>query len=533
LLPFEAVKERIVDMKRTVDTHAWFAIVASLVLVAPAAFAAGAGDGNPNTASASRSHGDSRNAAFVTGLIDAGFIVQKGDLRLVDTLLWVNTQAIVSAQANNAGQYYKRWVVPPHPLQPGVVDGAFRLGPDEAVVYVGKTPPHGDYFSYVLFLWTRHYPDSVLLTGDWLVASVGDPLNNLWIKTETPSDPFAAKTVIIVTADEGVYDQVRKIAGSAGYPDSMVNPLVLPADLLHLGNGFSSDTFQAVIRTANIASKSAQKKYFADDQWGTVYRLTPTKSQALQPFAPPPWRDRAYVNEEALVPGLTAGLERLKAAILASTSHAQARPLESVRWWYDSRDVVLDDPSSPAYRQNVAGESSDTPYLRSAEADEPANFLLGNDDMVVVYGVNHAATGMATYSSFGVYGDWKLNGCPPAQGEPRFVYGCGVPIWNGVVGMTSHAFTGSAEEYIPGDPIAPYLYAVRVVRKARQTPQDPHCVVVPDLKGSRLDQPFYPDVIPLDKPMLIGYRAYVNRATRAGPAYEDVIPDRAIWFRLP
>jgi len=33
LLPFEGVKERIVDMKRTVDTHAWFAIVASLVLV--------------------------------------------------------------------------------------------------------------------------------------------------------------------------------------------------------------------------------------------------------------------------------------------------------------------------------------------------------------------------------------------------------------------------------------------------------------------------------------------------------------------
>ena len=348
-------------MKRTLDTHSWFAIVVSLVFVAPAAFAASAGDGHPATASASRSHGDSRSAAFVTGLIDAGFIVQEGGLQLVDTLKWVNTRAIVSAQANNAGQYYKRWVVPPHPLQPRVVDGAFRLGPDEAVVYVGKTPPHGDYFSYVLFLWTRHYPDSVLLTGDWLVASVGDPLSNLWIKTETPSDPFAAKTVIIVTADEGVYDQVREIAGSAGFPESMVNPLVVPADLLHLGNRFSSDAFQVVIRTANITGKSAQKKYFADDQWGTVYRLTPTTSRALQPFATPPWRDRAYVNEEALVPGLTAGLERLKAAILASTRHAQARPLYSVRWWYDSRDVLLDDPSSPAYRQNVAGESSDTP----------------------------------------------------------------------------------------------------------------------------------------------------------------------------
>jgi len=31
---------------------------------------------------------------------------------------------------------------------------------------------------------------------------------------------------------------------------------------------------------------------------------------------------------------------------------------------------------------------------------------------------------------------------------------------------------------------------------------------------------------------LIGYRAYVNRATRTGAAYEDFIPDRAIWFRL-
>lgn len=519
-------------MKKRVDACAWFAILASLVFMAPAGFAAGSGNASPNAASASRGHGDGRNAAFVTGLRDAGFIVREGGLLLVDILPLVNERAIVSAQANNAGQYYKRWVVPPRPGQPAVVDGAFRLGPDEAVVYVGKTPPHGDYFSYVPFLWTRQYPDSILPSGDWLVASLGDPLNNLWIRTETPSDPFAANTVIVVTADQGVYDQVRAIAGSAGFPDSMVNPLVLPAGLLHLGNAFGSDTFQVVIRTANIASKSAQRKYFADDQWGAVYRLTPAAPRPLQPFAAPPWRDRAYLNEGSLVPGLTAGLERLKAAILARTRHVEARPLESVRWWYDSRDVLLDDPGSPAYRQNVAGESSDTPYLRSAESGERANFVLGDDDMVVVYGVNHAATGMATYSSFGVYGDWQLNDCPPAQGEPRFVYGCGVPIWNGVAGMTSHAFTGSAEEYLPGDPMAPYLYAVRVVRKARQHPQDPYEVVVPELKDSRLGQPFYPDVVPLDRPMLIGYRAYLNRDTRAGPAYEDVIPDRAIWFRL-
>jgi len=193
---------------------------------------------------------------------------------------------------------------------------------------------------------------------------------------------------------------------------------------------------------------------------------------------------------------------------------------------------LADDPNSSAYRQNVAGESSDTPYLRSAENGGPVNFTLGDDDMVVVYGVNHAATGLATYSSFGVYGDWKLNDCPPAWGEPRFLYGCGIPLWNGVAGMTSHAFTGSAEQYIPGDPMAPYLYAVRIVRQAGWKQQDPYCLMVPDLKNSKLNEPFYPDVIPLDKPMLIGYRAYLNPATKAGPAYEDIIPDRAIWFHL-
>ena len=72
--------------------------------------------------------------------------------------------------------------------------------------------------------------------------------------------------------------------------------------------------------------------------------------------------------------------------------------------------MLLDDPASPAYRKFVAGESSDTPYLRSSENGvDPANFTLGEHDMVVVYGVNHAATGLATYSSFGVYGEWQTN----------------------------------------------------------------------------------------------------------------------------
>ena len=285
----------------------------------------------------------------------------------------------------------------------------FRLNPDEAVVYVGKTPPLGDYFSFCAFLWTRLYPDSVLPTGDWLFASVGDPLNNAWINTEDRGNPFQKNTIIVLTADEGVYERIKEAAGFAGFPVSMVNPLVLPSNVLRLGTDANSDSLFVLVRTANIASQTQEQKYLADKEWATLYRVTPRVAPALQPFAQPPWRERAWINEEELVPGLTAGLERLKAAILAKTPHVQARSLESVRAVPDSKDVLLDDPASPAYRKNVMGESSDTPYLRSAENGEPANFLLGNDDMVVVYGVNHMATGIATYSSLAVYGEWQLN----------------------------------------------------------------------------------------------------------------------------
>ncbi|WP_242342903.1 hypothetical protein [Anaeromyxobacter terrae] len=40
---------------------------------------------------------------------------------------------------------------------------------------------------------------------------------------------------------------------------------------------------------------------------------------------------------------------------------------------------------------------------------------LGDDDMVVVSGVNHAATGVATYSSFAVDGDRRCSALPDGR----------------------------------------------------------------------------------------------------------------------
>ncbi len=137
---------------------------------------------------------------------------------------------------------------PPKPARPQLT--AFTLAPYEAVVYLGPTPPPCDYFSFTPFLSVRHYRARPV--GDWVFASLGDPLNNALIKTEGGGSPFEKNTMIIFTADRDIYKRIPKAANATGYPASMINLYTLPSKLLHMGLTLSSDTFAMNIRTANF-----------------------------------------------------------------------------------------------------------------------------------------------------------------------------------------------------------------------------------------------------------------------------------------
>ncbi|MCE5297363.1 MAG: PEGA domain-containing protein, partial [Methanoregulaceae archaeon] len=480
---------------------------------------------------------DGRAASFQATLEANGYSVNSGQMTPIDPIVDLLDSGIGdSANGNNAGQPYKVLMVPispfgeEHPLERGLT--IFRLRPDEAVVYLGPTPPPCDYFSFTVFLWVRH-KDSLVPKGDWMVAAVNDPLNNALIKTEGSGTPFGKQTIVIFTADRGIYENVSALAQEAGYPESMINSYVIPSGLLNLGvfpETPLADSFIILVRTANFASQIEGDLYLSNDHYARVWRVTPETAPALDPFPTPKQRVRTWKSESELYPDLENGLERLKNAIIAQTPHDAYESYESIRWFAESREVLEEtDPGSPLYHKFVAGEASDTPYLRTSLSGEAANFTLKNDDMVVVYGVNHAATGLATYSNFGVYGDWITSSC---QDDPwQYVFGCGDRSWNGVVSMTSHVFTGSAEEYIPGDPMAPYLYAVKVLRQPPQDKLDKYYVVVPTATPEHpCESPGY--CIGLDDPIIIGYRAYLNPATASGADYDDIIHDRAIWFRV-
>lgn len=480
---------------------------------------------------------DLRVSAFRSALKNSGFAVSDGSTLQVNPLQFIQNGLIDSCSGNNAGQPYKCF---PIPIIPGEEDeqgrkqlAIFRLQPYEAIVYVGPTPPEGDYFSYTAFLWVRHH-DSLIEKGDWLFAALGDPLNNLTIKTEGNGSPFEKNTMVVFTPDQGTYKRIVAAAQSAGYPESMINLFVIPSTnpipLTYLGLGHASDSMMVLVRTARFKNEKKGNDYLNNNAYGTVFRVTPDSPPVLEPYEQPAARDRNWQKETDLIQDLENGLERLKAAILAQTEHVQFRSFESIRWFYDSRDVLPDDPTSPAYHQFVAGEASDTPYLRTAENGSPANFTLGMDDLVIVYGVNHAATGIATYSSLSVYGDWQTNQCDPPM---KFIFGCNNHVWNGIAGMTSHSFVSSgessAEEYLPGDPVARYLYAVKVKRTCE--PGEKFCVPVPQPgeNPEHKDNPYYG--IGLTDPMMIGYRAYLNPVTKSGPSYDDIVFDRAIWFK--
>ncbi|MDQ5987827.1 MAG: hypothetical protein CSYNP_03573 [Syntrophus sp. SKADARSKE-3] len=538
-------------MMNSVITWLRVVLFSSLVFMSLLQLAACKGD-TYNTLTTSSA--DNRADQFVQGLTNNGNIVQEGSMPLSDIAYYTNYNITDSAAGFNYGVPYKRLQVPSYKAteaddQATGTSGIFRLQPYEAIVYVGLTPPSGDYFSFTPFLWSRS-AGKISKKGDWIFAAVGDPLNNTQIKVEGGGSTFQKNTIIIFTADQAVNDRIVAQAKAAGYPESMINTYILPSKLLNMGVNSpinnQDDTFLILVRAANVYNAKSLNDYNSNDNYARVFRVTPTSNNIpnpLKPYDTPPMATRKAKTEQDLVKtekSLADSLRDLRNEIIkAHTPYIQYNDYSSIRWFAESRDILMEkDPNSPNYHKFVAGEASDTPYLRSSSGGVAANFTLGKDDIVVVYGINHAVTGLSTYSNFAVYGEKILNPCPDDSTPPKYTFGCGDPIWGGVVGMGNrdskdplygkNNYTDSANYYIPNDPNKKYLYAVRVLRQAPSDPERKPWIVVPEptAEGGPASG------IALTDPMFIGYRAYVSPITGHGPDYGDIIPDQAIWFKM-
>ena len=461
--------------------------------------------------------------AFKQALEKDGFTVQEGELGYFDFIKLYNEGVLPSAYGNNPTTKYVAYFVPPAPGHKvdeklseiastlgmsGNTTSFWNQGPDEAVVFVGRTPPECRFFNFDLVLMFRTYGNETR----WIFAPPVDPLNMDVIKTEgtpdgSPGNPYNQTTMVVTTADKGIDQRIRAAAQSAGYSEGIINTHVLPSAMLNLGLENNSDVFGEAIRPALVKDKQSGDDY-VNNTPAVVLRITPNESSELEPYDVPVQRVRGTGTTEF---DLMDDLEELKNAIISKQNGSTARELPT--------SICVPDGADGIQRGiNVIGPNNDCCYLWTATqpVESPTapffntsgfySFLqdsqvtLGDDpdEFIIVYGINHVATGKATYSNFAVYG---------------------ADVWNGIKAITDIDFNGTAEEYLPDNPNAKYLY---VYKLARNCNGDQHCFEVPYGKGGY--------GIDLDQPLFIAWRVYHEKATKTGPAYSEIVYDRAIKF---
>jgi hypothetical protein len=205
-------------------------------------------------------------------------------------------------------------------------------------------------------------------------------------------------------------------------------------------------------------------------------------------------------------------LNQLRQAILSKYGGLNATELPTSLWVAGEEIAYLEmginpwGPNNDACYLWTANQTASSPTPPFCNLSQYYGYLrqpkitLGSDtnEFIIVYGVNHVAAGKATYQNIGIFG---------------------ANAWNGVGAITDPDFNGTAEAYLPGNPNAKYLYVYKI---ARQSNGDPHCFEVP--YGPRGYG------IGLNQPLFIAWRLYLERATKTGPSYSEILYDRAIKF---
>jgi hypothetical protein len=156
---------------------------------------------------------------------------------------------------------------------------------------------------------------------------------------------------------------------------------------------------------------------------------------------------------------------------------------------------VHDDPDTNRIANGTfcGGDNRDALYGGSRSTfvlDEPGRY-------VMVYGVDHAATGKASYSNATIA--YKSNAL-------------------GVVAVDSTMMAGSAAVFLPHHPSRDSLYAFAFARDCSVAPT-PFCVTIPS-DGCPL--------LPSGAAANLTFRAYLEPATATGPALDELIVDRAL-----
>jgi hypothetical protein len=436
---------------------------------------------------------DSRLAKFKKAIEQDKFVVNSG---ITDIMDWA--QEYCDGKIANAGYVNKApylLVKVPKSAEDSSLTETFQLRPDEAIVLIGVTPPPVSYFGYHTLLWTKAYSDGTKEPKP-LHATLGDTVNNATIKTIGPT-PFNSPVALIFTPDQTTEARVRSALQRAGYPAAIINTLVFPASMLNLGHGDTADELRIGIRIAKWVDPVAGDYYMQHvSETLNVFRVTPTKTAAANPFPVPPLRVRGTGQTEM---DLMNELGKLRQGIIDANPGLQATDIPSKTNWYEGYDYIQRGV-------NPGVDTRDSLFFTAGYLPEYDSFdkiTLADNEFLMVYGANHVTTGKATYMSVNVYASEKAK------------LSIGQVFNDDLTAATASTYLS------PADPLAHLMYAYKI---SRNCGNDSHCLPL------SIDFDCPPLTIDGDTVLGLIFRNYMEPATKVGPAMPEILYDRVIKF---
>jgi hypothetical protein len=320
---------------------------------------------------------------------------------------------------------------------------------------------------------------------------------------------------------------VRTVALSSGYPESIINVETISPTLAPLGYGKKGSIFFLGHRVAVPEDEAALELYLKAPPY-QVFRVTPKVKLASVPEPIPVLRVRGTGHTEM---DLYPALKRLRQAILdkEQKSNWTTQEMDSQIWQYvlPTGQITLIEKPWVALQRGIFtwAATRDTNYIQTIPYFKLRE---GIDEYVIAYGVNHAKTGKATYSNLSVIAE-PMDRLYSGSGREHY-YGREF----GVATIPNRDFGDSARKYLPDDPEADLLYAIKVARSCGpKGHKEEYCLEVkPPNQVDISGQPYVCDpLIDLDKAdMYIVFRAYMEPSTKVGPDDNELLWDRGIYF---
>jgi hypothetical protein len=433
-------------------------------------------------------------------LKNEGFIPQQGIVEHAVIFESVDNSYFPNCFDNNADARYVVTNIPPPlgeknllPIQEGE-SALFRMRPDEAIILLGTTPPECEYFSITPYIYERYFEKD--LRFHEVFNSLHDPKNNMTLKTSGPDKPFNAFTVIIFSPDRGIKNKVLQCLINAGYDVKAINLSRIPSSVLRMGVAFENDIMMCLYRFYGPANEELLEDYY--DKIGInlkVLRVTPEsplKPDELDPYGMPKLRVRGTGKTEI---DMMPVMEKLRLSILDKYEKQGWKATEyTTDLWLEEGLQALQA------NKNMFGENRDVAYMCTK------SFTMYDKEFIVIYGVNHTQTEKAAYCSAVVYGKEYYNGV------------------SGSNSMPGNNWIGSADEYLPSEENSDNFFVLTASRDYPMPLENPD-IVVPTKITTKGIQKY--------KPMFVGFRNYLERATKSGPIPEEMISPRVIKFSKP